>query len=159
MKSLLFCKWFLVKYMQKFYIISTEIDFQKVAFGALKKVFSKTLFPKILANKRNGFLKTQIGKFAQFDTFCTQNEQTFSRHVHLFDYDIGLFFFKENSRLCLKLFDGTGLEASDYTTNIFDGIFCLNNSEFQKEKSAIEKKYISLDASKLLVQKEKIKIY
>lgn len=139
--------------MQKIYYISKEDDFDKLAVGALKKVFSKTLFPRILANKDPFDFSKKFINLAEFGVFCTKNRQKFAKKVHMSDYDIGIFFFEKSSKNCFVVFDGTGQIASDFTTNTFDGVFCQNGTSFEIEKTQIFAKYARLDKKKLLVQK------
>ncbi len=139
--------------MRKIYKIDCKIDYQKAYYSALKKVFSVTLFPRILINQNFINFEENFKKYAYFECFEAKNSQIFAKNVHNSYFDIGLFFFRKQQNLYLKLYDGTGHIASNFVTNIFDKIFAMGDNEFIKEKLQIQNDYKSLDISKLLKQK------
>jgi|GEM_PF-4398286 len=136
--------------MKKYKIIN-DIDFEKVVYATLKKVYSPTLYPKILTNVNNKQFLTIFEKYAQIDVFLPINAQNFAKKVHFGDYDIGLYFVKYKN-LYLKIFDGNGILAGSFVTNIFDDFLFCSNQEFDKKKFEITNQYKKLKNKKLLVQ-------
>ena len=135
----------------KTYKIKTDFDFEKVAFATLKKVYSPSLYPKILTNNLDeNFLKI-FEKMAQIDAFLPKNAQNFAKKVHFGDYDIGLYFAKRKS-LFLKIYDGNGQLAGSFVTNIFDDFLFCDDNEFLHKKKQIKSQYKKLEHKKLLVQ-------
>ena len=135
------------------YKICDSLDFEKACYGTLKKVFSQTLFPKILVNTQNHIFEKIFQKYAHFECFLMQNSQKFAKKVHLDCFDIGLFFFEIYGNLYLKIYDGNGYVAGKFITNIFDYVFSLDRVQFKNYKKEVEKMYKSLRSKKLLVQK------
>ena len=158
--------------MTKTYKINLQTDYQKIAIATLKKVFSRTVLPKILTNVFDENLSKIIKKYAQIDVFLPKNAQNFAKTVHLQCYDIGLYFetttkncskkilmmtdfssFKkfDFQNLTLKIFDGNGLFASDFITNIFDDMLFADENTFQQKKKAVLNEYKKINRKKLLV--------
>lgn len=140
--------------MSKIYIIETDFDFKKVCYATLKKVYSVTLFPRILINIENTNFEKNFKKKAYFQCFLCQKHNIFAKKVHLCDYDIGLFFYQKQQKTYLKVFDGNGLIAGKSITNIFDFFMQLNKLQFLEYKKQVNKIYNSLNKKKLLVQNE-----
>ena len=136
--------------MKKYKIID-DIDFEKVAFATLKKVYSPTLYPKILTNINKKQFLTLFEKYAQIDVFLPKNAQNFAKKVHFGDYDIGLYFVKYKN-LYLKIFDGNVILAGSFVTNIFDDFLFCNKEQFIQKKNDVSKQYKKLKHKKLLVQ-------
>ena len=65
--------------MTKTYQIQNKIDFQKVAFATLKKVYSPTVLPRILTNIQNDYFIKIFKKYAQIDAFLPKNMQIFTK--------------------------------------------------------------------------------
>ena len=139
--------------MRKIYKIDCDINYEKAYYSALKKVFSVTLFPRILINANFKNFEKKLKKYADFIYFNAINSQIFAKKVHNGYFDIGLFFFKKANDTYLKVYDGTGHLAGTFVTNIFDKIFAMNNKEFELEKINIQNQYKSLNKNKLLKQK------
>ena len=140
---------------KKYYIFCDE-QFERVAVSALKKVFSPTLFPRILANLKNDILIKNLEKFSGFQVIFQENSQKFANFTHSRCFDIGLFFKKIDDcgkEYLLKIYDGTGHIAGDFVTNIFDKLLSISYDDFSREKCLIFNEYEKLDRSKLLVQK------
>ena len=135
----------------KIYKIDDEIDFEKVAFATLKKVYSPTLFPKILTNNVDKKFLKFFEKMAQIDVFLPKNAQNFAKNVYFGDYDIGLYFVKRK-QIFLKIYDGNGLPAGNFVTNIFDDFLFCSFDEFLQKKKGIQSQYKKLKNKKLLVQ-------
>ena len=138
--------------MSKTYKIEFETDIEKVCYAVLKKVYSDTLFPRILINIESDAFYKNFKKKAYFQCFLCKNKQFFSKMVHNRCFDIGLFFFKKANNLYLKIYDGNGLMASFSITNIFDFVLNLNNKDFLKYKKEINLMYNKLNRKNLLVQ-------
>ena len=159
--------------MRKIYQIKDQSDFEKVAFATLKKVYSPTILPSVLTNIQNGKFKKIFKKYAQIDAFLAKNMQNFAKNVHFSNYDIGLFFYQKpnynkktiltlqdltsqnnkiNDILFLEIFDGNGLFASSFVTNIFDDMFFCTDEQFLQKKSQIENQYKKLNKKNILVQ-------
>ena len=136
----------------KKYELKTEQDFVKMCYGVLKKVYSPTLFPRVLININNKKIEQIFAKKANFLCIFEQNSQIFAKKVHNNDFDLGLFVYQKNKKIYLKLYDGTGHIASSFVTNIFDNIFAMDEVLFQKEVLQIEKQYSEINKSKLIVQ-------
>ena len=138
--------------MIKKYLVSSNFDFEKICYATLKKVYSVSLFPRILINIQNDVFEKNFNKKAYFECFFTQKSVIFSKKVHKSCFDIGLFFYKKGSNLLLKIYDGNGFCAGKSITNIFD--FCINlgMKEFEKYKKEIDKEYKKISRKKLLVQ-------
>ena len=136
----------------KKYEIKTKQDFIKMCYAALKKVYSPTLFPRVLANIKNKKIEQIFAKKADFLCIFEQNSQIFAKKVHNNNFDLGLFVYQKNKKTYLKLYDGTGHIASSFVTNIFDNIFSMDKILFQKEILQIEKQYSKINKSKLFVQ-------
>lgn len=136
----------------KRYIVKDNFDFEKICYATLKKVYSTTLFPRILINIQNSVFDKNFQKKAYFECFFTQKSAIFSKKVHNCCFDIGLFFYKTKINYHLKIYDGNGLCAGKYITNIFDFCFSLNENEFVDFKKNIDKEYKKLNSKKLLVQ-------
>lgn len=157
--------------MSKIYQLNSKLDFQKTAIATLKKVFSPTLFPRVLTNiQRQDFIKI-FKKYAQICIFLPKNEQIFAKKTHLGNFDLGLFFFHqsnlskkiilnlsdltqeiENKTIYLKIFDGNGLPASSFVTNIFDDMFLCTDEQFEQKKQDVMDLYKGINKKKLLVQ-------
>ena len=136
----------------KLYKIKTDIDFQKVAVATLKKVFSVSLFPRVLTNLSSKQMEDIFSGRIELVCVNLQKSQKFAHMTHFSCFDLGLYFFKKSDVMFLKVFDGTGHLASSFVTNIFDKVFSLNIADLKAETLAIQKKYDTLDKSKLLVQ-------
>ena len=139
--------------MRKIYKIDCDINYEKACYSALKKVFSVTLFPRILINVNFKNFDKKLKKYAEFICFNAIDSQIFAKKVHNGYFDIGVFFFKKDNKTYLKVYDGTGHLAGNFVTNIFDKIFAMNNKEFELEKINIQNQYKSLNKNKLLKQK------
>lgn len=139
--------------MTKIYDICSDFDFEKVAVAALKRVYSVTLFPRVVSNIQNSVLAKNFAKNIDFECFFTQKYANFAKKVHFDYFDLGIFFFKKQDKLCFKLVDGNGLPASSFVTNIFDYVFSLGQKDFENYKKNILMQYQSLDKNNLLVQK------
>lgn len=139
--------------MTKIYNIYSDVDFEKVAVSTLKRVFSVTLFPRVVSNIQNSVLTKNFAKNLDFECFFTENYANFAKKVHFGYFDMGIFFFKKQNKLCLKLVDGNGFPASSFVTNIFDYVFSLGQKDFENYKKNILMQYQSLDKNNLLVQK------
>ena len=133
-----------------FYEIKSNLDLEKVSIAALKKVFSISLFPRIIYNIENPIFLKKIKKKADFQCFLCQNIKIFAKNVHFLDFDLGLFFFKKNKKLYVKIIDGNGIVAGKSVTNIFDYVFNLSENDFLKFKNEINALYKSVSKSKLL---------
>ncbi|HAJ77779.1 MAG TPA: hypothetical protein DCO89_01760 [Clostridiales bacterium] len=138
--------------MNKEYKINDDLDIEKVCYATLKKVYSVTLFPRILINIENGLFDKIFKKKAYFQCFLCSKQQIFAKKVHNCYFDIGLFFYKKRNKLCLKMYDGNGIMAPPSITNIFDFALSLNADEFLKYKKEINAQYGKLNKKKLLVQ-------
>ena len=136
----------------KLYEIKTDEDFQKVAVATLKKVFSVSIFPRVLTNSISPTMQKIFSNRIELVCVNQLAIQKFAKMTHFSYFDLGLYFFKKDNNVFLKIFDGTGHSASSFVTNIFDKIFALNPDELLQETLAIQKKYDLLDKSKLLVQ-------
>ena len=136
----------------KKYEILSDIDFEKICYATLKKVFSPTLFPRVLSNYKNQKIEQIFTKKADFLCIFIEKSQIFAKKVHKKDFDLGLFFYSKNKKTYLKLYDGTGHIASSFVTNIFDNFFAMDKIDFEKEKKIIEKQYSKINKSKLIVQ-------
>ena len=104
-------------------------------------------------NKKNSKIVDIFSKKCDFLIKFCDNSQYFSKITHKKYFDIGLYFFKKDSQTYLKIFDGNGLRACSFVTNIFDFFFSLSKTEFKKQAKQIEKMYEQLDVKTLLVQK------
>lgn len=135
----------------KIYKIKCDIDYEKVAFATLKKVYSPTLYPRILTNCFDEKFLKLFENFAQIDAILPKNAQNFAKNVRIKGYDIGLFFFNKEG-YSLKIFDGNGLLAGSFVTNIFDDMFTCSNEHFFKKKKEITTQYKKLKVKKLLIQ-------
>ena len=138
--------------MNKTYKIKNDFDFEKVCYAALKKVYSVTLFPRILINIENDAFDKIFKKKAYFQCFLCEKQHIFAQNIHNMCFDIGLFFYKKQNNLYLKLYDGNGLSASKSITNIFDFVLNLDLENFLKFKKEINNLYGKLNKKKLLVQ-------
>lgn len=138
--------------MIKIYKIETKLDFEKVCYAALKKVFSVSLFPRILINIENPIFEKIFKKKACFQCFLCPKRNIFAKKVHFCDFDLGLFFYKNKQKTYLKVIDGNGLLAGKSVTNIFDYAIQLNIDQFKEYKKEINKIYNSLNKKKLLIE-------
>src|SRR5574344_209537 len=133
----------------KIYLINDEIE--KVAYATLKRVFSATVFPRILTNCKVG-----IEDFIEGRAFCKicldKNYREMARLTHKKDFDIGIFFYKKDNKLLLKIIDGNGLTASDFTINIFDKFLLDEKLNFIYEKKLLDNTYKKLNTKKLLFE-------
>ena len=136
----------------KKYIINDEFDLEKVALATLKKVFSPTLFPRVLTNLKNNVLINNFENLIDFVYVSEQKSQNFAKITHTKCFDLGLFFDFFDDCYILKLYDGNGILASSFVTNIFDKIFSLNKEDFLKEKNFVLNSYKKLNKEKLLKQ-------
>ena len=134
----------------KIYEIKTSLDYEKVCYASLKKIFSVTLFPRILINTQNLIFDKNFAKKLDFECFFTQNYRNFAKKVHFSDFDMGIFFFSKFDKIFVKLVDGNGRAAGSFITNIFDNVMCMSNQKFEEYKNQIDKLYGELDQSKLL---------
>ncbi len=137
----------------KKYIIKSDFDFEKICYATLKKVYSVSLFPRILINAQNGIFEKNFNKKAYFECFFTQKSVIFSKKVHRDCFDVGLFFCEKDKKTILKIYDGNGYCAGKSITNIFDFCLNLNVKEFQNFKKQIDESYKKLNRKKLLFQK------
>ncbi len=137
----------------KKYLISSNFDYEKVCYATLKKVFSVTLFPRVLFNIQNPAFEKNFAKKLDFECFFEQKFKNFAKKVHNFDFDLGIFFFENDKKNYIKLVDGNGKLAGSFVTNIFDNVFSMSKNEFQRFKTKIDYEYSKLDKTKLLVEK------
>ena len=137
----------------KIYRINSCQDYIKVAYATLKKVFSKSLYPRVLLNVKNSKIEQIFAKKCDFLCIFEQNSQKFAKKTHQQYFDIGLFFFQKNGDTYLKIYDGNGLVAGSFVTNIFDNFFALSKKELIEEIKKINTEYKSINAKNLLVQK------
>ena len=138
--------------MSKIYKICDDLDLEKACYAALKKVYSVTLFPRILLNLKNDNFIKNFKKKAYFECFLEQKYQFFAKNVHLKCFDIGLFFYQKSKNFYLKIVDGNGLSAGDSVTNIFDFVFQLKGNDLINYTTQINNDYLSLKNKKLLIQ-------
>lgn len=138
--------------MNKIYIIKDDLDLKKVCYAALKKVYSVSLFPRILINIENGIFNKIFKKKAYFQCFLCEKHKIFAKKVHFSYFDIGLFFYNKQNNFYLKIYDGNGLIASNSITNIFDYALNLDKNNFCTYKKKINKLYNKLNTKRLLVQ-------
>ena len=138
--------------MSKIYKICDDLDLEKVCYATLKKVYSVTLFPRILLNIKNDIFNKNFKKKAYFECILGQKYHFFAKNVHLRCFDIGLFFYQKNKNIYLKIVDGNGFNAGDSVTNIFDFVFQLSEKEFKNYATQINNDYRLLKNKKLLVQ-------
>lgn len=134
----------------KIYQIKTELAYEKVCYATLKKVFSVTLFPRVLLNIQNPVFDKIFSEKLDFECFFTQKFNEFSKKTHIFDFDIGIFFFEKDKSLFIKLIDGNGLLAGSFVTNIFDKVMNMSQNEFEVYKKQIDDSFSKLDKNKLL---------
>ena len=139
----------------KKYQIKTSQDIQKMCYAALKKVYSPTLYPRVLLNFKNKKIEEIFAKKAYFDAIFISNSHFFAKKVHNTDYDLGMFLYQKKDKTFLKLYDGTGHIASSFVTNIFDRTFSMTDLEFDLEKKYIKKMYSKINKKKLLIQNKK----
>lgn len=134
----------------KIYKIKKD-DFERVAFATLKKVFSPTLYPKVLTNIGDAEFLKMFDKMAKIDVFLPKNVQNFAQKVHFGNYDIGLYFSKRKN-IFLKIYDGNGLLAGSFVTNIFDDFLFCDDKKFLQKKCQLKRQYKNLNKQKLLIE-------
>ena len=135
--------------------IKTNRDIQKMCYATLKKVYSPTLYPRVLLNYKNKEIEEIFAKNIDFLCIFASNSQIFAKKVHNDDFDLGLFVYEKYNKTYLKIYDGTGHIASSFVTNIFDRVFSMTDLEFEAEKKYIKKLYSKIDKNKLLIQNKK----
>lgn len=136
--------------MAKVYLIESNFDFKKISYAVLKKVYSTTLFPRVLLNIQNSILSENFAKNIDFECFFCENLEKFKKSVHRMHFDMGLFFYNKNNTFNLKLIDGNGFVAGESVTNIFDYVFSLTSDGLKEYGKKILNDYNALDKSKLL---------
>lgn len=139
--------------MKSKYIIKTNLDFEKVSFATMKKICSETVFPRVLSNIQNPVFEKNFSKIADFEYFFIENKQKFAKKVHIFCFDIGLFFKKLKNGFELFVIDGNGFDAGSFVTNIFDNVFSMDNIQLETFKKEVFAQYERIDKKNLLVQK------
>lgn len=136
----------------KKYLIKNDLDFEKISIATLKKVYSATLFPRVISNIKNMTFKKNFAKNIDFECFFEQNLRIFAKKVHFFDFDLGLFFFEKHKKTYLVLVDGNGRCAGKTVTNFFDNVFAMDFVQFEKIKSQVKFEYKKLASKKLLIE-------
>lgn len=136
----------------KKYKITSDSDFERVALGTLKKVFSPTLFPRVLTNLKNDILRKNFENIIEFSQINEQNSQKFAKFTHTRCFDLGLFFLCRDDCYLLKIYDGNGYLAGGFVTNIFDLMLSFSDDEFLTEKTKVLSEYKKLNKKKILKQ-------
>ena len=131
------------------FCINTKLDLNKIALATLKRVHSYTVVPRVLLNSHiDDFIKLTNGTIflCQID-LCEQN---FKRFVHNKNYDLGLFFYKQDGKNFVKIIDGTGRFACTHTINIFLDFFIQNINQLKISKNLLKNLYKTPKNSKKL---------
>ena len=126
--------------------INNTIDKTSYTFAATKNIY--------LFCWNNGNDVTQYPlKLVGVKYFFVENKQKFAKKVHIFCFDIGLFFKKTKNKLELFVIDGNGFDAGSFVTNIFDNVFSMDNIQIETFKKEVFAQYERIDKKNLLVQK------
>ncbi len=133
------------------FVMVDDTFFERVATGCLAKIFSVTLYPKIATNFCNKQMLEIFDK--KVDVLLVfDGEKQFAHKVHYKNCDIGMFFFRENNQIFVKIFDGNGKICGKKTQSLIDDMLMCTYNTFLEKKKIVQKNYQNLERQNLLFE-------